>query len=131
MINSLKNEIEIKDKKMELNNIKLNNLQIKYLKLLQKNRKIENESLLKLSKEQIDNIKVKNIFYTPKKNFTINYNIINDNTKKNENPKYLPLINDTNTSLSTNKNNNNKRYIQKKNNLEVKDSYSITSNDNE
>ena len=127
-INNLKNELEIKDKKIELINIKLNNLQIKYLKLFQKNRKIENESLLRLSKEKVDNIKVKNFFYTPKKNYTINYNIINDNGKKKEISENLPIISDVNGSVSIN---NNKRLVQKKQNLEVKDSYSTTSNNNE
>ena len=47
-INNLKNELEIKQKKLELNNNKFNNLQIKYLKLVQQNKKNENDFLLKL-----------------------------------------------------------------------------------
>lgn len=128
IINNLKNELEIKDQKMEFNNIKFNNLQIKYLKLFQQKRKIENESLLKLSKEHLANTKAKNNYSTPKKNMKL-MNTLNSNIdKNNELIKNLPLINDVNSSLSISKNNNG-RYLKKKKILDNKKSYSMTNND--
>lgn len=128
IINNLRNELEIKDQKMEFNNIKFNNLQIKYLKLFQQKRKIENESLLKLSKEHLANTKAKNNYSTPKKNMKL-MNTLNSNIdKNNELIKNLPLINDVNSSLSISKNNNG-RYLKKKKILDNKESYSMTNND--
>ena len=130
IINNLKNELEIKDKKIELNDAKYNNLQIKYLKLFQQKRKIENESLLKLSKDQLTKTRITNNFSTPKKFFQNNSNnTINVNKlKNNEISKNLPLINDVNSSLNINKNINNK-YIKKKQDIDLMESYSMTNND--
>ena len=129
IINNLKNELEIKDKKMELNDVKYNNLQIKYLKLFQQKRKIENESLLKMSKEQLTKVRNTNNYSTPKKFFQNNNNTINLNKiKNNEIAKNLPLINDVNSSINITKNNNN-RYIKKKQDIDIKESYSMTNND--
>ena len=128
IINNLKNELEIKDQKMEFNNIKFNNLQIKYLKLFQQKRKIENESLLKLSKEHLANTKAKNNYSTPKKNMKLMNTLSSNIDKNNELIKNLPLINDVNSSLSISKNNNS-RYLKKKKILDNKESYSMTNND--
>lgn len=128
IINNLKNELEIKDQKMEFNNIKFNNLQIKYLKLFQQKRKIENESLLKLSKEHLANTKAKNNYSTPKKNMKLMNTLSSNIDKNNELIKNLPLINDVNSSLSISKNNNG-RYLKKKKILDNKESYSMTNND--
>ena len=124
IINNLKNELEINEKKIEINNIKFNNLQMKYLKLFQQKRKIENENLLKMSKEQLVNVR-KNNYSTPKKNILINN--INDIVKNNDIVQNLPLISDVNSSLSITKNTSN-RLIKKKHNLDIKDSYSMTNN---
>ena len=128
IINNLKNELEIKDQKMEFNNIKFNNLQIKYLKLFQQKRKIENESLLKLSKEHLANTKAKNNYSTPKKNMKLMNTLSSNIDKNNELIQNLPLINDVNSSLSISKNNNG-RYLKKKKILDNKESYSMTNND--
>ena len=128
IINNLRNELEIKDQKMEFNNIKFNNLQIKYLKLFQQKRKIENESLLKLSKEHLANTKAKNNYSTPKKNMKLMNTLSSNIDKNNELIKNLPLINDVNSSLSISKNNNG-RYLKKKKILDNKESYSMTNND--
>ena len=83
IINNLKNELEIKEKKMELNDIKFNNLQIKYLKLFQQKRKIENESLLKISQENLTNFRSKNNCSSQIK-FTKVNNTSNNNIKNND-----------------------------------------------
>ena len=97
---------------------------MKYLKLFQQKRKIENENLLKMSKEQLVNVR-KNNYSTPKKNILINN--INDIVKNNDIVQNLPLISDVNSSLSITKNTSN-RLIKKKHNLDIKDSYSMTNN---
>ena len=130
IINNLKNELEIKDKKMELNDVKYNNLQIKYLKLFQQKRKIENESLLKISKEQLTKNRITNNFSTPKRLLQNNNTINVNKLKNNEKAENLPLINDVNSSLNfTKSNNNNNRYIKKKQDIDIKESYSMTNND--
>ena len=129
IINNLKNELEIKDKKMELNEVKYNNLQIKYLKLFQQKRKIENESLLKISKEQLTKNRMTNNLSTPKRFFQNNNTINVNKLKNNEIAKNLPLINDVNSSLNFIKSNGNNRYIKKKQDIDIKESYSMTNND--
>ena len=131
IINNLKNELEINAKKMELNDIKFNNLQIKYLKLFQQKRKIENDTLLKKSQENLANHRAKNNYSTPKKVFQANNTINNNNIKNNdnENGMNLPIINDVNSSLSNYKeNNHNSRFVKKKKILDIKESYSTTNN---
>ena len=129
IINNLKNELEIKDKKMELNEVKYNNLQIKYLKLFQQKRKIENESLLKISKEQLTKNRMTNNLSTPKRFFQNNNTINVNKLKNNEIAKNLPLINDVNSSLNFIKSNGSNRYIKKKQDIDIKESYSMTNND--
>ena len=127
IINNLKNELEINEKKIEMNNNKFNNLQIKYLKLFQQKRRIENESLLKMSKDQLLN-KRKNNYSTQKKNLIINnINEVNNNDKNNDIVQNLPLINDVNSSLSISKKTTN-RLVKKKENINIKESYSMTNN---
>jgi hypothetical protein len=130
IINNLKNELEIKEKKMELNDIKFNNLQIKYLKLFQQKRKIENESLLKISQENLANFRSKNNFSSQIK-FTKVNNTLNNNIKNNDInfEMNLPAINDANSSLPIHKDNNHSnKYIKKKKNLDIKETYSSTNN---
>ena len=119
IINSLKNEMEIKEKKFELNNKKFTNLQIKYLKLIQQKRKMENESLLKLSKEQMTNMRLKNNLSTPKKlNLIPSHNTIKNNRINNN--KIIPTLPLIDVSSTINK---------QKINLEVKESFSMTNTD--
>ena len=105
IINNLKNELEIKQKKIELNDNKFNNLQIKYLKLVQQNKKNENDFLLKLSKEQLLN-KVKNSYdYLYLKTLENNNNLINNLTISTNRDISLPKIIDNSLSVSVNKEN--------------------------
>ena len=46
LINNLKNELEIKDKKLEFSNNKFKILQVKYLKLSKQKKKDESDFLL-------------------------------------------------------------------------------------
>ena len=48
-INNLQNEIEIKEQKEEQNNVKFNNLQLKYLKMIHDKKKAEQDNLLLMS----------------------------------------------------------------------------------
>ena len=92
IINNLKNELELNKKKFEFNNKKFENLQVKYLKLFQQNKKNENEFLLKLTKEQLINKTKNNYDYPQMKTMeNINSQTININTELNIN---LPKIND-------------------------------------
>lgn len=111
MINNLKNQLEINEKKLELQKIKFKNLQIKYLKSVQQNKKNENDFLLKLSKEHLLNKSKNNIKdYFQKKTFeNNNNNDINNKTIKinNDLDLNLPKIVDNSISTSINKENNN------------------------
>lgn len=111
MINNLKNQLEINEKKLELQKIKFKNLQIKYLKSVQQNKKNENDFLLKLSKEHLLNKSKNNIKdYFQKKTFENNNNndIINKTIKiNNDLDLNLPKIVDNSISTSINKENNN------------------------
>ena len=129
IINNLKNELELNEKKLEFNNIKFNNLQNKYLRLFQQKKKIENESLLKLSKEQLATSRAKNNYNTPNKNIKIYNNLNTNNEKANDLVNNLPLINDINSSITLPKDINNKRYFKKNKNIDIKESYSMTNND--
>ncbi len=131
--NHLKNEIEIKEKKMQLNDIKFNNLQVKYLKLVQLKKKIENETLLKLSQENLANYRAKNNFSCKKSKITKVNNTLSNNIKINDidNEMNLPIIYDVNSSLTIHKDNNssiNRRIKKKSNNIDIKESYSSTNN---
>ena len=133
IINHLKNEIEIKEKKMQLNDIKFNNLQVKYLKLVQLKKKIENETLLKLSQENLANYRAKNNFSCKKSKITKVNNTLSNNIKINDidNEMNLPIIYDVNSSLTIHKDNNssiNRRIKKKSNNIDIKESYSSTNN---
>ena len=111
MINNLKNQLEINEKKLELQKIKFKNLQTKYLKSVQQNKKNENDFLLKLSKEHLLNKSKNNIKdYFQKKTFeNNNNNDINNKTIKinNDLDLNLPKIVDNSISTSINKENNN------------------------
>ena len=117
IINNLNNELEINQKKKELQSIKFKNLQIKYLKLVQQNKKNENDFLLKLSKEHLlnraknnyDYLQIKNNYdYLQIKTMENNNSIINNQTIKinDESNINLPKIFDNNLSISVNKENN-------------------------
>ena len=152
MINSLKNELEINQQKIEFNNNKYSNLQNKYLKLFQQKRKIENESLLKMTKENANTSRLSNVFFTPKRSVKIKANILNTNTNTNSNTITtsnisntksikssndmeinLPFINEmnTNSSLTINRNENlNRKYFKKKKqNTNIIESYSMTNDE--
>ena len=84
IINNLKNELELNKKKFEFNNKKFENLQVKYLKLFQQNKKNENEFLLKLTKEQLINKTKNNYDYPQMKTMeNVNSQTININTELN------------------------------------------------
>lgn len=95
-INNLKNEIEIKEQKVELNNVKYNNLQMKYLKMVHNIKRMEQDNLLILSMNQLRN-KNKQI---PNKKMTLNINnnspdICNYDTNSNV---ILPILKDNKIS---------------------------------
>ena len=109
IINNLKNELEIKQKKSELQINKYNNLQMRYLKLVNKNKKSENEFLLKLSKEHLLS-KSKNPYeYLQTKTMGNTNEVINNQNNKinNDINLNLPKIFDNNLSISINNENNN------------------------
>ena len=109
IINNLKNELEINQKKSELQINKYNNLQMRYLKLVNKNKKSENEFLLKLSKEHLLS-KSKNPFeYLQMKTMGNTNEVINNQNNKinNDINLNLPKIFDNNLSISINNENNN------------------------
>ena len=109
IINNLKNELEIRQKKSELQINKYNNLQMRYLKLVNKNKKSENEFLLKLSKEHLLN-KSKNPYeYLQMKTMGNTNEVINNQNNKinNDINLNLPKIFDNNLSISINNENNN------------------------
>ena len=129
LINNLKNELEIKDKKLEFSNNKFNILQIKYLKLAKQKKKDESDFLLKLSKEQMLN-KAKNNYENFQMKTMENTNCaINNNQTININNDLtinLPKINENSLSISINKENNN--HSTKNKIINVKKSYNITNN---
>jgi predicted RNase H-like nuclease (RuvC/YqgF family) len=71
-ISTLKNELEIKDQKEEMNNVKYNNLQLKYLKMFHNKKKLEQDNLLIASMKTINQ---KNKENTPNKLNSINNNL--------------------------------------------------------
>ena len=93
IINNLKNELEIKDKKMELNEVKYNNLQIKYLKMVHKKKQTEQDNLLIESIRQVRNKKKENTLRKTNSNKINNI----DNLNIDEN-MILPLLKDKNIS---------------------------------
>ena len=122
IINNLKNELELNKKKFEFNNKKFENLQVKYLKLFQQNKKNENEFLLKLTKEQLINKTKNNYDYPQMKTMeNINSQTININTELNIN---LPKINDNSLSVTVKEKNNSK----KNKIINMKKSYNVISN---
>jgi len=129
LINTLKNELEIKDKKLEFSNNKFNSLQMKYLKLAKQKKKDENDFLLKLSKEKMIN-KAKNNYEHFQMKTMENTNCeINNNQTININNDLtinLPKINENSISISINKENNN--HSTKNKIINVKKSYNLTSN---
>ena len=123
IINNLKNELELNKKKFEFNNKKFENLQVKYLKLFQQNKKNENEFLLKLTKEQLINKTKNNYDYPQMKTMeNINSQTININTELNIN---LPKINDNSLSVSDKGKNN---YSKNNKIINMKKAYNITNN---
>ena len=128
IINNLNNELEINQKKKELQSIKFKNLQIKYLKLVQQNKKNENDFLLKLSKEHLLNRSKNNYDYLQIKTLENNNNNINNQTIKmnDELNINLPKIFDNNLSISVNKDNN--KHSSRKKIINVKKSNNINSN---
>ena len=153
VINTLKNELEINQEKIVFNNNKYSNLQNKYLKLFQQKRRIENESLLKMSKENLNSPRLNNVFFTPKRSIRMKNNILNTNSNTNSNTVTtsnisntksiksnndmeinLPYINEmnTNSSLTISKNEDlNHKYFKKKkqNTNNIIESYSMTNNE--
>lgn len=125
-INNLKNELEIKQKKLELNNNKFNNLQIKYLKLVQQNKKNENDFLLKLTKEQLLNKEKYNYDYLRLKTMENNNNIINNQTISTNKDVNLPKIFDKSLTISINKENH--KYSNKDKIINIKKSFVKTNN---
>ena len=125
-INNLKNELEIKQKKLELNNNKFNNLQIKYLKLVQQNKKNENDFLLKLTKEQLLNKGKYNYDYLRLKTMENNNNIINNQTISANKDVNLPKIFDNSLTISINKENH--KYSNKDKIINIKKSFDKTNN---
>lgn len=122
IINNLKNELELNKKKFEFNNKKFENLQVKYLKLFQQNKKNENEFLLKLTKEQLINKTKNNYDYPQMKTMeNVNSQTININTELNIN---LPKINDNSLSVTVKEKNNSK----KNKIINMKKSYNVISN---
>ena len=122
IIINLKNELELNKKKFEFNNKKFENLQVKYLKLFQQNKKNENEFLLKLTKEQLINKTKNNYDYTQMKTMeNVNSQTININTELNIN---LPKINDNSLSVTVKEKNNSK----KNKIINMKKSYNVISN---
>ena len=129
LINNLKNELEIKDKKLEFSNNKFKILQVKYLKLSKQKKKDESDFLLKLSKEQMLN-KVKNNYdhFQMKTMENTNCEINNNQTINSNNDLIinLPKIYENSLSISINKENNN--HSTKNKIINVKKSYNITNN---
>ena len=122
IIINLKNELELNKKKFEFNNKKFENLQVKYLKLFQQNKKNENEFLLKLTKEQLINKTKNNYDYPQMKTMeNVNSQTININTELNIN---LPKINDNSLSVTVKEKNNSK----KNKIINIKKSYNVISN---
>jgi len=101
-INNLQNEMEIKEKKVELNNFKFNNLQLKYLKMIHNKKKTEQNNLLMLSMKQIHNNKINQNNYR-----TSNSNSSKNNysdTIKSDTNIVLPVLKDKNISKNIIKN---------------------------
>ena len=126
IINNLKNELEIKQKKIELNNNKFNNLQIKYLKLVQLNKKNENDFLLKLSKEQLLNKSKYNFDYFHLKTFENDNELINNLYININRESNLPKIFDKSLSISVNKENHKDSNSNKI--INIKKSFDKTNN---
>ena len=126
IINNLKNELEIKQKKIELNNNKFNNLQIKYLKLVQLNKKNENDFLLKLSKEQLLNKSKYNFDYFHLKTFENDNELINNLNININRESNLPKIFDKSLSISVNKENHKDSNSNKI--INIKKSFDKTNN---
>ena len=128
IINNLKNELEIKQKKIELNNNKFNNLQIKYLKLVQLNKKNENDFLLKLSKEQLLNKSKYNFDYFHLKTFENDNELINNLNININRESNLPKIFDKSLSISVNKENH--KHSNSNKIINIKKSFDKTNNNN-
>ena len=126
IINNLKNELEIKQKKIELNNNKFNNLQIKYLKLVQLNKKNENDFLLKLSKEQLLNKSKYNFDYFHLKTFENDNELINNLNININRESNLPKIFDKSLSISVNKENH--KHSNSNKIINIKKSFDKTNN---
>ena len=126
IINNLKNELEIKQKKIELNNNKFNNLQIKYLKLFQLNKKNENDFLLKLSKEQLLNKSKYNFDYFHLKTFENDNELINNLNININRESNLPKIFDKSLSISVNKENH--KHSNSNKIINIKKSFDKTNN---
>ena len=101
-INYLQNEMEIKEKKVELNNFKFNNLQLKYLKMIHNKKKTEQNNLLMLSMKQIHNNKINQNNYRTS-NSNSNKNNYSDTIKSDTNI-VLPILKDKNISKNIIKN---------------------------
>lgn len=98
-INVLQNKLELKEQDTEFNNIKYNNLQIKYLKMIHNKKKMEQENLLIESMNQVRNKKKQNTinkFSKNKKNY-------NDNMTC-DTSIVLPLLKEKNNNIRIIKN---------------------------
>ena len=92
-INLLQNKLEINIQKSELEYIKYNNLQIKYLKMVHKKKQTEQDNLLIESIRQVRNKKKENTLRKTNSNKINNI----DNLNIDEN-MILPLLKDKNIS---------------------------------
>ena len=111
IINNLKNELEIKQKKIELNNGGFNNLQIKYLKL---------------SKEQLLNKSKFNFDYFHLKTFENDNELINNLNININRESNLPKIFDKSLSISVNKENH--KHSNSNKIINIKKSFDKTNN---
>ena len=93
-INNLQNEIEIKEQKEEQNNVKYNNLQLKYLKMIHDKKKAEQDNLLMISMKLLNNKSKQFIYQKPNSN-------INNNSDINV---MLPVLRDKNNTKTVIKN---------------------------
>ena len=96
-INLLQNKLEINEQKSELENIKYNNLQLKYLKMVHKKKQEEQDNLLIESIKQIRNKKRDNTLKKTNSNKINNFDNLNINTSI-----ILPILKDKNISKSIN-----------------------------
>ena len=97
-INLLQNKLEINIQKSELEYIKYNNLQLKYLKMVHKKKQEEQDNLLIESIKQIRNKRRENTLKKTNSNKINNFDNINVDTSI-----ILPILKDKNLSKTIKK----------------------------